>query len=178
MQTYIVLLRGVMPTGKNRVPMAALREALTQAGFEGVATWIQSGNAIVRTPLSPLETADRVREIIRADIGPDLAVIVKTPEDIARVLKENPFANEEWQERVFYGLYNHPLDGEKSRTALQKDYGEDRMAFTGHAAYLFIPGSAARSKLNNALLEKVQGQSVTVRNRNTLMKMLEMAGGE
>ena len=53
MQTYIVLLRGVMPTGKNRVPMAALREALTRAGFEGVATWIQSGNAIVRTPLSP-----------------------------------------------------------------------------------------------------------------------------
>lgn len=178
MQTYIVLLRGVMPTGKNRVPMAALREALTRAGFEGVATWIQSGNAIVRTPLSPLETADRVREIIRADIGPELAVIVKTPEDITQVLEENPFANEERQERVFYGLYNHPLDGEKSRIALQKDYGEDRMAFTGHAAYLFIPGSAARSKLNNALLEKVQGQSVTVRNRNTLMKMLEMAGGE
>ena len=31
MSTYIVLLRGVMPSGKNKVPMARLREVLKEA---------------------------------------------------------------------------------------------------------------------------------------------------
>ncbi|NLE19780.1 MAG: DUF1697 domain-containing protein, partial [Clostridiales bacterium] len=50
MNRWILLLRGVSPTGKNRVPMAAFREALAKAGFQNARTWIQSGNALVDTP--------------------------------------------------------------------------------------------------------------------------------
>ena len=51
MSTYIVLLRGVMPMGKNKVPMAELRTALEAAGLREVRTYIQSGNVIVSTRL-------------------------------------------------------------------------------------------------------------------------------
>ena len=44
MKTHILLLRGVMPVGKNKVPMAQLRELLTTAGFKSVRTYIASGN--------------------------------------------------------------------------------------------------------------------------------------
>ena len=44
MTTYVVLLRGVTPSGRNRVPMADLREALADAGLQDVRTYIQSGN--------------------------------------------------------------------------------------------------------------------------------------
>ena len=57
--TYVVLLRAVMPTGKNKVPMAQLREVLTQAGFENVRTYIQSGNVLLNTPLSAREVEKR-----------------------------------------------------------------------------------------------------------------------
>ena len=46
MKTQIILLRGVTPTGKNKVPMTNLRVALEQAGLHGVGTYIQSGNVI------------------------------------------------------------------------------------------------------------------------------------
>ena len=178
MHTYIVLLRGVMPTGKNRVPMADLRKALTEAGFTNVVTWIQSGNAVVTTPLSPMETAQKVQDTIRESIGPELAVIVKTAEEIQQALLENPFVEEPRQDRVFYALYNTPPDKEKADLMQTKGWGEDRLHITQRCAYLFIPGSAARSKLNNAALERGLGISVTVRNRNTLSKMLLLTAQE
>lgn len=43
---YIALLRGVMPTGKNKVMMADLNEVVSKAGYDNVTTYIQSGNII------------------------------------------------------------------------------------------------------------------------------------
>lgn len=52
---YIVLFRGV--GGKTQLPVGPLREALSQAGFENVATYINSGNAVVKSALSREEVA-------------------------------------------------------------------------------------------------------------------------
>ena len=56
MSTYIVLLRGVMPSGKNKVPMAQLREVLMRGGFGNVRTYVQSGNVLVDSGLSAHES--------------------------------------------------------------------------------------------------------------------------
>lgn len=47
MNTKIILLRGVMPTRKNKVPMAPLRAALEAAGLRNVRTY--SINSIIVT---------------------------------------------------------------------------------------------------------------------------------
>jgi|AGTN01.2.fsa_nt_gi Uncharacterized protein conserved in bacteria len=102
MTKFVVLLRGVMPIGKNRVPMAQLREVLSQDNvFQGVQTWIQSGNVVLETLLSPKEVAVRVNELIKEHIGPDITIIVKTPQELQKVLDENPFAADYDIKRVF-----------------------------------------------------------------------------
>lgn len=45
MKTHIILLRGVMPRGKNKLRMAPLRAALQEVGLCNVGTCIQSGCA-------------------------------------------------------------------------------------------------------------------------------------
>ena len=55
MTRHIVLLRGINLGGRNRIGMAALREALTEAGFEDVRTYIQSGNAVLSSSARQLE---------------------------------------------------------------------------------------------------------------------------
>ena len=42
MATYVALLRAVNVSGKNKLPMAELREAVTGAGFDNVRTYVQS----------------------------------------------------------------------------------------------------------------------------------------
>ncbi len=93
MNTRIILLRGVMPVGKNRVPMARLREVLTKAGFSNVRTYIASGNVLVDSTLTEAAIAKCVRDLIVIHIGPDILVLVRTAAEIQAALKNNPFPN-------------------------------------------------------------------------------------
>lgn len=70
MTKYIVLLRGVTPIGKNRVPMALLRQFLAENGFENVQTWIQSGNVILDSELSAKEVAAKVKQLSKRTLAP------------------------------------------------------------------------------------------------------------
>ena len=108
MTTYVILLRGVTPSGKNKIPMSRFREELKKAGFAHVRTYIQSGNALVDTEL-PAHTIEKsVRELIRHTIGPDLAVIVRNSEELEEALEANPFKNGYDISRVFlFLLQNH-----------------------------------------------------------------------
>ena len=46
----IIFLRGVTPTGTNRIPkMSYLVEILTEVGFLNVQTYIQSGNILLES---------------------------------------------------------------------------------------------------------------------------------
>lgn len=44
--TYVALLRGINVGGNNKVSMAELKDALTQAGLKNVRTYINSGNVL------------------------------------------------------------------------------------------------------------------------------------
>ncbi len=113
MKRYIVLLRGVMPTGKNKVPMARLREVLASDGFKNIRTYIQSGNAVIDTDRSSSEIEQRVRDLIKKYFGPDLVVVVRTPGQLQNILKENPFQKEFDISRVFFVLFATPPSPEK-----------------------------------------------------------------
>ena len=53
MTKYLVLLRGVNVGGKNKVPMAPLRELLEELGYSSVSTYIASGNVILSSRRAP-----------------------------------------------------------------------------------------------------------------------------
>lgn len=75
---YLVLLRGVNVGGKNRVPMAALRERLEADGFTDVSTYIASGNVIL--------TSDRRPQQIKAEIERTLPEAFDLHSDVVKVL--------------------------------------------------------------------------------------------
>ena len=61
----IILLRGVTPTGTNRIPkMSYLVEILTEVGFLNVQTYIQSGNILLESELSDEEIRKLVHDTI------------------------------------------------------------------------------------------------------------------
>ena len=49
MASHVALLRGINVGGRNKVPMADLREVVTSLGHTGVTTYIQSGNVLFST---------------------------------------------------------------------------------------------------------------------------------
>ena len=61
MNTYIVLLRGVNVSGKNKLPMKDLRIVLEKLNYSNVSTYIQSGNILLRANESKKEVINKIQ---------------------------------------------------------------------------------------------------------------------
>ncbi len=86
MPTWVALLRAVN-VGGRKAPMVTVREALTEAGFRGVETHIQTGNVRVDTTIrSPARVATAIRETLTAGLGFDVPVVVRRPQEIVDLL--------------------------------------------------------------------------------------------
>lgn len=159
-----------MPSGRNAVKMADVRAVLSDHGFNDVRTWIQSGNIILNTSLTAEAAAEHIHHLLKTALKVDLPVIIKTQTQLREALEGNPFTGAAFDiRRVFFALCNQPL----SDTAglQQLDLGSECLCIRPHCAYMYIPGSAARSRLDNVFLEKKLGLTLTTRNANTLQKM-------
>src|SRR4051812_4545536 len=86
---YILLFRGV--GGATQLPTAPLREALTAAGFENVATYINSGNAVLRSELPREEVIASVAAICEAKFGFTKAIFAPTLDEWSALIDNNPF---------------------------------------------------------------------------------------
>lgn len=49
MMKYVALLRGINVGGKNKVPMAELKQVFAALNFQNISTYINSGNVIFDT---------------------------------------------------------------------------------------------------------------------------------
>jgi uncharacterized protein (DUF1697 family) len=175
MGTYIILLRGVMPTGKNKVPMAQLREVLASAGFKNVRTYIQSGNALVNSELSLKEVEAQVHDLIKNHIGADLVVVARKGTQLQKVLDKNPFKQGYDISRIFFVLFAEPPVSKKVKELLEQDFSPEKLAITKDASYMYIPGTYGRGVLSGNFLEKRLGVAATMRNFNTMSKLIEMS---
>ena len=164
MNTYAILLRGVMPTGKNKVPMTQLRDVIREAGFENVQTYIQSGNVILQTTLSASELEVRIHDLILKNIGPDLTVVVRTRKEIENVLEMNPFDNQYDISRIFYVLFKEHPKMENVEKLMAITFDDEDVKINTVAGYMFIPHTYGSKKLSNNFLEKKLGVSATMRN--------------
>src|ERR1043166_8270212 len=87
---YLILFRGV--GGKTQLPTQALREKLTEAGFQNVATYINSGNAIVRSRMSRKQVIATIAELCRTQFDFDKAIFAPSLAEWADLIAGTPFA--------------------------------------------------------------------------------------
>lgn len=93
MTRYLVLLRGVNVGGKNKVPMARLRELLGELGYSNVATYIASGNVILSSDRTPAQIKRQIERALPAAFQLDsdlVAVLVLTHAQLQAVVDKKP----------------------------------------------------------------------------------------
>ncbi len=155
--------------------MAQLRDVLTTAGFTDVQTWIQSGNILLKSDLPAREISKNIHELIKEHIGADLPVVVRTPQQIRKMMLDNPFRTEGRTHELFFVSFENKPAAERTAVVLAQDFSPGKLAIMGHSAYLFAPEGAPLSRLDNNYLEKKLGVKATTRNFNTIAKMLELS---
>lgn len=91
MKRYIALLRGVNISGKNKVPMAELKKAFEETGFEAVKTYLNSGNVIFSCDDEDIGgLTSRIETMIKEQFGLDIPVFVTSKEYLEDVLHHAP----------------------------------------------------------------------------------------
>lgn len=177
MTRYVALLRGVNVGGATKVAMPRLRELLAEAGLEGVATYVNSGNVVAspgRVAGGAKGVGAAVHEAIREGFGLDVPVVVRTGARMAAVRDAAPFAGAD-PSRV--GVLFAPralpaaaVDALRGRVA-----GSEEVAVAAGHVLIHCPDGFGRSKLADRAKEPRRGLLVTVRNLRTVTRLAEMA---
>ena len=167
---YIVLLRGINVSGKNKLPMAELRTLLTSLGFQNVQTYIQSGNIILESDKSKTETCQIIKQGIKDKFGYDLPVIARTKKEWKKAIDNYPFSIENEKIVAFTFLDKIPDVKEIEVTSIK----EDKYKIFDDVVYLHCPSTFASTKLSNNLFERKLKVTATTRNLRTTIKLLKL----
>ena len=151
--------------------MSYLVDILTEAGFQQVRTYIQSGNIILESDLTLEEIREQVHTLIKEKIGADLKMVIKNKSDFKKIVQENPFREDYLHDRVHVILYQGFLQS-LPLEKLKIDYGEEEICIGNHCLYLYLPRNAKQKKLHTNYLEKLFNVDLTMRKLNVVEKLL------
>lgn len=182
MTRYVVLLRAVNVGGTGKLPMADFRALLEKLGHKRVETYIQSGNAVFEATGSAEKTADAIAKGLEKMLGGPACVVIRTHEQLGRVIARNPFAAEAAENgALVHVAFLAGKAGKGAAAALEAIVAKyparrDRYVLDGDVIYFHFPDGAGETKFTGKALDKAIGVIGTGRNWNTVMKLYAMAG--
>ena len=166
MTVYVALLRGVN-LGKRQLKMEALRQLANELGLEDAKTYIASGNLLFRSDKSEKALKAELEAAIAEHMGARVGVMVRTADELAGVIRANPFEKEAPNFTVAIFLDEAPSKG-SPRAA--KNVDGERIALGKREFYVHYPRGQGQSRL--AIPAAAEG---TARNMNTVAKLAELA---
>jgi uncharacterized protein (DUF1697 family) len=170
MARYVALLRGINVGGHAKVPMAALRQTCESIGCTGVATYIQSGNVVLDSPLDAAKLRGELEKAIAEQLGVSPVVVIRTHAELDEVITANPFPTADTG-HLHVGFLTEPPD---ESTLAGLEHPQEKLAVRGAHVYFLLPNGMGRAKLPELYGRRVKIPT-TVRNWRTLVKMHEMS---
>ena len=166
MPVYVALLRAVNVGGTGMLPMKELRELCEAAGFERIATYIQSGNVVLASRRGPAAVQRLLEEALAAKLGKPVGVHLRTPDELASVLERNPFPGVPGNQVLVLFLDDAPPADALDGLVIP---GREQVRLSGREVFVHFPDGMGRSKLKIPYAKTATG-----RNLNTVGKLLEM----
>ena len=174
------MIRGINISAK-KVKMKKLKELYVSLDFKDVKTYIQSGNVVFKSQYLDLSY---LRELIENKIGKvfgfDVKVLIRTNNDLKKVIEENPFKKEDFKHLYITFLSDVPsknlIKNLNRNLEVNMKNKSDKFYISKKKIYLFLPEGYGRTKLNNNFFEKKLGIFATTRNLRSVNKLFDIAG--
>jgi uncharacterized protein (DUF1697 family) len=167
MSRYIALIRAVNVGGTGKLPMSELRSMCVESGFDGVETYIASGNVVFDSQDNATRVRSKLEAQLKAYMGKSVDVLVRTAAEMRAVLDGNPFPNGKLgYAYVFFLGHEPPRDAISS--ALRRT--DEQIQLGRREIYVYYP-----SGMGNSKLQIPATKSGTARNMNTVAKLVAMS---
>jgi uncharacterized protein (DUF1697 family) len=166
MTSYVALLRGVN-LGKRQLRMEDLRRIGSDLGLGSPSTFIASGNLLFASDKSERELKSALEAALGEHMGAAVPVMIRTGEEVARVVGANPFGDQPGNRVVAIFLDDSPPTDFADHA---KHVAGERMAPGTREIYVHYPDGQGPSKL-----QIPAAASGTARNMNSVAKLAELA---
>lgn len=163
---YAAMLRAVNVGGTSKLAMSDLRALCEGAQYEGVRTYIQSGNVVFRAKDSAKIVQSTLERGLAVLLGKPCRVHVRTGKQLHALLDENPFAAAPGNRVALIFLDQAPT---ASELAAVKHQTVEAIAPRGSHVWVHYPDGMGRSKLTLPF-----AKAGTARNVNTVQKLAEL----
>lgn len=168
METFIALLRAVNVGGTGRLSMTELRKICKDEGLEDAVTYLASGNIVFRSSQSIPKIKQRLERGLIGHFGRShIDIIIKRVLDVEKIYNRSPYI--ETPRQHSYVLF---LDEDINEADLADIKGQNDEDITCgvQEIYVYYPHGMGKSKLVIP-----QAKTGTMRNMNTVAKLIEMA---
>jgi uncharacterized protein (DUF1697 family) len=177
MGRYVALLRGINVGGKNLIKMSELRACLEKQGFQGVVTYIQSGNVLFSSSEPGTEKlVRRIESRLAATFKCEPSVVLRSRKQMRDIVGRAPdgFGAQPDQYRYDVIFLKEPLSAAAAiKSVLTNPEVDQAHAGPGVLYFSRLISKATQSRLSRLLSLPIY-QSITIRNWNTTTKLLSM----
>ncbi|WP_423065627.1 DUF1697 domain-containing protein [Devosia sp. CN2-171] len=173
MQVYVGLIRAIGPVTHAKMKMGALREACEAAGLADVATVGNTGNVLFRHDGDAAAARKTLQAVVDGfGLGPANEVFVRTPEQMAEVVKANPLAEAAAERPSEVGVSSFHAVPEDWSPVIRDYVGPEEVAVVGAHLVVAYPRGITTSRLQ---IEKALGARMTQRNWKVFASLAEKA---
>jgi uncharacterized protein (DUF1697 family) len=177
-ETYAALMRGINVGGRSTVKMDDLRRLFTDLGFDGVTSYLQSGNVVFGTDRASRSDTKRICESIeqkiRAELGLDVTVLLRSASELGVVRRNNPFVDRTSNLATLHVTFLADAPAAKLVASLPGGHSSEEFSVARREIYLFCPDGYGRSKLTNTVFERRLSTRATTRNWKTVLALADM----
>jgi uncharacterized protein (DUF1697 family) len=175
---YAALLAAVN-VGKRKVPMADLKQALTDLGYSDVRTYLASGNAVFAADEKDQDAiAARISAALAKRFGFEVQTLVRDNGYLRAVVEACPFPADDVEGKHLHAVfYSVPVTADRYADIDQGAFLPEQFRLGDQVMYLYVPGGLGRSALAAALgkpASRLKGICATGRNWNTVKALVEM----
>ena len=169
MTAYVALVRAVNVSGTGKLPKEDLKAMGEACGFEGVRTFINSGNLLFTSELGEAEVQGRIGRRIDEYFGRHVELFVRSAAQMAEAAAGNPFEDDK-PSRVMA----HFTREEPDRAMLEeaRDVAGERMALGPRLIYVSYGEGIGKTRLKLPAVKMG-----TARNMNSVGKIAELLAG-
>ncbi|UOX33761.1 DUF1697 domain-containing protein [Flavobacterium sediminilitoris] len=177
MITHLVLLRGINVSGHNMIKMDALKKALENIGFQNVRTYIQTGNVFIDTEeKNGGSVGFQIKQEIFKIFGHEVPVIVIGKSDLEACFNNNQFLKDKEcdTKKLYVAFISKELADGAMNDLKMSQVKPDEAQIDSSRIFIKYAVGAGKTKFDQKYIEKKLSVTATIRNWNTVTKLLEM----
>lgn len=172
----IILFRG-MNTGGVRAPVEEQRAMAEAMGLKNPRTLAASGNLVVESGMATDALEGAVEAEMERRFGLKIVAMVRTPDQWAKLIADNPFSAEAASEpaKVLAMVMKDGIRAGALEACRDLAGGGERVEAAGGVLYFWFPNGQGQSAIFKKATPRLLGMG-TGRNWNTVLKLAAMVG--